>query len=126
MFSTLSFTYVFPAVIMAVAIVVAVILTICAAKGDPSDPKNKAELYTPTPASYEDAKAAKAEFRKRFENLPELRGVGIAVLNGGYGVAVRLSSPASQQLPAEISGVPVDIKIVGTIVALASDEPSEN
>ncbi len=69
-------------------------------------------------ATLDQARKAKKSFTAQFGTLPELNGVGIANLDGGYGVAVRLKSDPSQQLPTEIDGVPLDIQVIGTISAL--------
>ena len=73
------------------------------------------ESHESKPVDLETAKAAKEKFMEQFEDLKELSGVGIANLDGGYGVAVRLSAEASRPIPAEIDGVPIDVRVIGKI-----------
>jgi hypothetical protein len=70
-------------------------------------------------ATLERAQAAKATVAAALAGRPELKGIGIAVLDCGYGVKVNLSShPADLLVPDDVDGVPVIIDIVGTIRAL--------
>ena len=73
-----------------------------------------------TPATIEAAREAKKKFSEQFDesNLPELKGLGIASLEGGFGVKVNLESATTQELPSEIDGVPVIVNIVGKITPL--------
>jgi hypothetical protein len=64
------------------------------------------------------AKAAKEVLAAALADLPELRGIGIAVLDEGFGVKVNLSRPAKRSVPSEVDDVPVIIDIVGTIHSL--------
>lgn len=67
-------------------------------------------------ASYEEAEAAKAILAAALADLPELRGIGIAVLDSGFGVKLNLSRlPTDQIVPGEVNDVPVIVAIVGTI-----------
>lgn len=66
-------------------------------------------------ATYEEAEVAKEILAGEFAGLPELRGIGIAVLDVGYGVRVNLSGPIERIVPVEINDVPVIVKIIGTI-----------
>ncbi len=66
-------------------------------------------------ATYEEAEAAKEILAAELANLPELRGIGVAVLDAGYGVRVNLSGPITRIVPTEIQDVPVIVKIVDTI-----------
>jgi hypothetical protein len=66
-------------------------------------------------ATYEEAEAAKELLAAEVANLPELRGIGIAVLDAGYGVRLNLSGPIDRTVPTEINGVPVIVRIIGTI-----------
>lgn len=69
-----------------------------------------------TAATLEQARAAKQKLRERLAGCPELRGIGIATLSGGYGVKVNLSSaPAPGLVPDDVDGVPVIIDVVGAI-----------
>ena len=66
-------------------------------------------------ATYEEAEAAKEILSAELAGLPELRGIGIAVLDVGFGVRVNLRSPIDRIVPTEINDVPVIVKIVDTI-----------
>jgi hypothetical protein len=72
-----------------------------------------------TPVPLDRARAAKLKIAALVDGLPELRGLGIAMLDGGFGVQVNLSSlPPGCAIPAEIDGVPVIVEIIGAITAL--------
>jgi len=67
-------------------------------------------------ATLEQAQAAKAKVATALAGRPELKGIGIAPLECGYGVKVNLSSqPADLLVPDNVDGVPIIIDIVGTI-----------
>jgi hypothetical protein len=69
-----------------------------------------------TPATLERARAAKVALRERLAGMPELRGIGIATLAGGYGVKVNVSRiPANAAIPDDVDGVPVIVDVVGSI-----------
>jgi hypothetical protein len=71
-----------------------------------------------TPASLDHARAAKLTLAGIVDDLPELRGLGIAMLEGGFGVKVNLSCiPRDRTIPTEVDGVPVIVEVVGTITA---------
>jgi hypothetical protein len=70
-------------------------------------------------ATLEQARAAKAKLAALFAGRPELRGIGIALLDAGYGVKLNLACrPDDLSLPDTIDGVPVVIDIVGPVRAL--------
>lgn len=68
-----------------------------------------------TGASLARARAAKETLSAALHGLPELRGLGIAVLDGGYGVKVNLARAARCEIPAEVDEVPVVVEIIGAI-----------
>lgn len=68
-----------------------------------------------TPATIVEARAAKQALADLLRGLPELRGIGIALVPGGFGVKVNLSASAAIAIPGEIDGVPVVVEIVGAI-----------
>lgn len=69
--------------------------------------------------SLERAREAKRQLAERFDALPQLRGIGVAVLDDGYGVKLNLSElPGDCTIPSEIDGVPVVVEIVGRIEPL--------
>ena len=61
------------------------------------------------------ARVAKAAVLKAFRRLPNLGGVGITKVAGGYAVKINLREPMPRgaQLPGEIEGVPVTIEVTG-------------
>ena len=70
-------------------------------------------------ATLEEAQAAKAKLAALLAGRPEVRGIGIAVLDWGYGVKLNLTShPGDLVLAADVDGVPLVIDIVGIIRAL--------
>jgi hypothetical protein len=69
-----------------------------------------------TPATLDHARAAKQKLTERLHDLPELRGIGIAVLEGGYGVKVNLArAVGADVVPGDVDGVPVVVDVVGHI-----------
>ena len=71
-----------------------------------------------TPATLDQAELAKQELRKQLAGVPGIRGIGIAVLENGYGVKVNLLDRAARHLiPDDVDGVPVIVDIVGVIAA---------
>lgn len=71
------------------------------------------------PATLREAEAAMEKLASRLGPLPELRGIGIAVLDDGFGVKVNLSrKPAGVIVPDDVDGVPVIVDIVGAIESL--------
>lgn len=73
-----------------------------------------------TAPSLDRARAAKAQLAEALKGLPEVRGIGIAMLDkGGFGVKVNVSSmPAGCTIPSEVDGVAVIVEIVGAITPL--------
>jgi hypothetical protein len=69
------------------------------------------------PATLERARAAKEKLREQLANLPELRGIGIAMLEGGYGVKVNLLRQPETLIPEDIDGVPIVTDIIGRVVS---------
>ena len=71
------------------------------------------------PATLDEAQTAKEILKARLLGLAELRGIGIALLDEGFGVKVNLScEPAGVIVPDDVDGVPVIVEIVGTIEPL--------
>jgi hypothetical protein len=69
-----------------------------------------------TPATLEQARAAKRKLADRLQDNAEVRGIGIAVLDDGYGVKVNFAiRPASGVVPDDVDGVPVVVDVVGSI-----------
>ncbi|MFP5247092.1 MAG: hypothetical protein ACLGH0_10400 [Thermoanaerobaculia bacterium] len=71
------------------------------------------------PATLAAAEAARDRLASQLTGLPELRGIGIAVLADGFGVKVNLSRrPADIDIPDDVDGVPVLVDVVGRIESL--------
>ena len=68
-----------------------------------------------TGVTLERARAAKQKLSKMISPLPELRGIGIAILANGYGVKVNLARWPACEIPEEIDQVPVIVEVTGTI-----------
>jgi len=69
--------------------------------------------------SLTEARAAKEKVLAQLGGLPELRGVGIALLADDYAVRVNLSKEiGGHVIPVEVDGVPILVEIVGDIGSL--------
>ena len=68
-----------------------------------------------TGATLEETRAAKAKLALLLEGLPELRALGITLVDGGFWVKVNLEAATSFPIPADVDGVPVIVTIVGPI-----------
>lgn len=68
------------------------------------------------PATLDQARAAKNKLLEQLRDRVDLRGIGIAVLDGGYGVKVNFSKrPSSGVVPDDVDGVPVIVDVVGSV-----------
>jgi hypothetical protein len=74
-------------------------------------------------ATLSEAKAAKARTRELLGNVDQLRGLGIARTDDGFGVKVNLQRELDEPIPEQIDGVPLVVEIVGTIRPRADDAP---
>jgi hypothetical protein len=71
------------------------------------------------PATFVAAESAKNTLANVLRDLPELRGIGIAVLDDGFGVKVNLTREvAAGTVPNDVDGVPVVVSVIGTVEAL--------
>ncbi len=71
-----------------------------------------------TGAALEQAELASEKLRRQLGESPALRGIGIAILDDGYGVKVNLLHESARDLvPDDVDGVPVIVDIVGVISA---------
>lgn len=52
------------------------------------------------------------------EDLPELSALGIAILDGGFGLKVNLIRRTDRSISTEIEGVPVIIEVIGKVAPL--------
>ncbi len=74
------------------------------------------------PVSLAKARAAKAKALATFRRLGSVAGVGIAPMDGGYGIKVNLTREPARgtALPDRVDGVPVRVEVVGSVHKLAS------
>lgn len=70
-----------------------------------------------TPATLEQARAAKQRAWEVFAPLCEVVGVGLTRIDDGYGVKVNLrqAPPPSVALPEDVDHVPVRVEVVGSV-----------
>ena len=69
------------------------------------------------PVPLEQAREAKAKAREAFARLCRVAAVGIAPMEGGYGLKVDLTDEPGPGivLPDHVDGVPVRVEVVGRI-----------
>ncbi|HEX8410932.1 MAG TPA: hypothetical protein VF883_18855 [Thermoanaerobaculia bacterium] len=68
------------------------------------------------PGTLAAAEAAKDVLAAALAELPELRGIGIALLDDGFGVKVNLSvEVAAGTVPDDVDGVPVVVSVIGAV-----------
>jgi hypothetical protein len=69
----------------------------------------------PRASTLEEARSAKPRALAVFTPLASVVGVGITRIGDGYGLKANLQSqpPPDAQLPVEVDGVPVRVKVVG-------------
>lgn len=65
----------------------------------------------------EAARAAKSRVAELFRGIGEVVGVGLVSVDKGYGVKVNLARrpQGKAKAPTEISGVPIQVEVVGAI-----------
>ncbi|WNB85702.1 hypothetical protein [Cellulomonas sp. ATA003] len=69
-------------------------------------------------AELEKARAAKARLRSDLAGQPGVCGVGITHGRDGYGVRVNLRRESDRDgVPGQVDGVPVDVRVSGSIRA---------
>ena len=66
-----------------------------------------------SPASLEQARAAKRKLDDLLRDCEDVRGIGIAVVKGGYGVKVNFAGTRPAGIPDDVDGVPVIVDVVG-------------
>ncbi|MGA8808798.1 MAG: hypothetical protein WB973_13060 [Thermoanaerobaculia bacterium] len=71
-----------------------------------------------TGVSLERARTAKTKIADLLQDETEVCGIGIATLDGGYGVKVNVTAAARLNIPDEVDGVPVVVMVVGEILRL--------
>lgn len=71
-----------------------------------------------TTATLEQAARAKGKLDALLGDDPNVRGLGIAALEGGFGVKLNLQrAPKHGSIPDDVDGVPVIVDVVGAIRA---------
>ncbi|MET0788822.1 MAG: hypothetical protein ABWY33_06220 [Cellulomonas sp.] len=70
-------------------------------------------------ADLEQARAAKERLRTTLKGRSDVRGIGIARSGDGYQLRVNVSSGPASDLPDDVDGVDVDVRVVGAIRASA-------
>jgi hypothetical protein len=69
-------------------------------------------------ADLTEARAAKARLRSELAGRDGVRGVGITRAANGYQVRVNLQQESDRaQVPPQVDGVPVDVRVSGRIQA---------
>ena len=72
-----------------------------------------------TAATLQQARAAQSKLAAALETVEEVLGLGIAVLDGGFGLKVNVESEAvTSSIPSEVDGVAVIVEVVGEITPL--------
>lgn len=66
-----------------------------------------------SPATLEQARAAKRKLADLLRACDDVRGIGIAVVEGGYGVKVNFAGPRPEGVPDDVDGVPVIVDVIG-------------
>lgn len=67
-----------------------------------------------SPATLEQARAAKRKLAGLLRDCDDLRGIGIAFVDGGYGVKVNFAGARPAGVPDDVEGVPVIVDVVGS------------
>jgi hypothetical protein len=68
-------------------------------------------------ATLEQARAAKGQLAEDLRSESIVNGIGIALVDHGFGVLVNLRQPAPWlDIPSQLDGVPVVVEVVGRIV----------
>ena len=81
----------------------------------PSSPQSNT-IVMARMSTIDQARAAKRKALKLFDQQ-DVVGIGIARVEGGYGLKVNLQQPLAEQgaVPQEIDGVPIRFEVVGPI-----------
>ncbi len=66
-------------------------------------------------ADLQQARAVKAHLRRTLAHTRGLRGIGVTPDGDGYAVQVNLERTPERALPRQVDGVPVQVKVVGTL-----------
>lgn len=69
-------------------------------------------------ADLQQARAAKAHLRTTLARTRGVRGIGLSRREDGYALRVNLErTTADGEIPHQVDGVPVEIKVVGALAA---------
>ena len=69
-------------------------------------------------ATLEEARAAKRKAALRLARVPQVNGIGVVRLRGGYALKVNLAEQvAAGTVPETVDGVPLQVVVVGRIRA---------
>jgi hypothetical protein len=64
----------------------------------------------------EQARAAQSKLASMLAGIGELGGIGITLVDGGYGLRVNLTAEvAADAIPLDVDGIPVVVELVGEI-----------
>ena len=67
-------------------------------------------------ATLDEARAAKRKAAERLARVPEVNGIGVVRVQGGYGLKVNLAEEvAAGTIPDTVDDVPLQIAVVGRI-----------
>lgn len=66
-------------------------------------------------ATLANAERACRILRQRFAGVDGVQGLGIAVLEGGYGVKLNVREGVPLDCPDDVDGVPIIVEVVGII-----------
>lgn len=66
-------------------------------------------------ADLQQARAAKAHLRRALAHTRGLRGIGVTPVGDGYAVQVNLERQPDGDVPRQVNGVPVQVKVVGSL-----------
>ncbi|MBA3619877.1 MAG: hypothetical protein H0W56_09870 [Acidothermales bacterium] len=61
------------------------------------------------------ARAAKESLAARLGDDARLGGIGVGPYDGGWAIHVRLRAPGDLDLPVEVDGVPVIVRVSGSV-----------
>lgn len=65
------------------------------------------------------AMTAKGKLAAMLKDVPEVVAIGIAILDGGFGLKVNLVRATNRAIPQEVDGLPVVIATTGEIAPLS-------
>jgi hypothetical protein len=67
-------------------------------------------------ATLEEARSAKRKAAQRLARVPQVNGIGVVRLRGGWGLKVNLAEAVDAgTIPETVEGVPLQVAVVGPI-----------